>query len=350
MRILVVSDTGLALGLAVRCAQDSHDLRYISGVPSGKGLVTPFDSEEDWRPDACIFDNVTKAVQADKLRSEGIKVIGPSRWSATLESDRTYKEQIIASLGWSSNGISQGSNLYVTGWFNGNHFINTYASLVYRRFMPGGVGPDVQCTGVISDFKGVTRRIQQEILNPLEKVLKKVSHHGCIHLHLLIDDEKFAVKDISTAFVSPLNFTMYDNTFISPSDIVLKLFDETSKEIKMANRWGCAIQLSVPPYPYRQELEPQEVSGIVDANLKHLWPSNLSRREGKYLVEGNGLIGYITARGQSDPTNVVEGAECIRRMYRTVANIKSNDLQYRVDIGRNMHGLINRLRHSGWLA
>lgn len=350
MRLMMVSNTGLALGLAMRCEGDGHDVRYATPTHSGKGLIPIHTPTESWRPDIVVFDSSDFLKEAEQCREAGAKVLGPTRWSAMLESDETYRKQIIESLGWRPATQTTGTHLHISGWFNGANFISSYSSLVYRRFMAGGVGPDLNCTGMIADFRGTSSLVDDKILRPLERLLKKVNHRGVVHVHALIDGAAFTVLEISTSLLHPLSLLLYENTFLSASDVLLRLLDETSKPVRAADKWAAGLCLSTPPYPHTADEKPQEINGIVQDNIKHLWLADVHKDAGKYQTCNKGFIGYVTARGPADPTNNVEHVECVRRLYRTVRNIKTPDLQYRNDIGKNVHSLFHALRQPGWLS
>jgi len=343
MRVLLVSQTGLTLGLAMRIENDGHDVRFATLSTAGRGLIRFPAVDESWVPDIALYDNLAHTTEAENVRSHGFKVLGPTRWSSMLESDENYRKQIITSLGWSTTPLAQGTHMYISAWFNGASFIASYASIVYRRFMPGGAGPDLMCTGMIGNFKGLTPKTYHTFVEPLERVLKKVNHRGGIHLHTMVDGDNFCVKEIHASFAHPLSLLLYENTNLSVSDVILRLFDETSKPIQATDKWACGVQISTPPYPYeRGNREPAPITGIVPGNLKHLWLADVSRTDGAYSVDGSGLVGYVTARGNDEN-------ECVRRMYRTVGNLKSPDLQYRNDIGRNAQSILNALRQPDWL-
>lgn len=349
MRLTFVSSTNLALGLAMRCEGEGHDVRYASASPSGKGLVSIHNPTESWRPDIVVFDSTTFVDESEACRANNQKVLGPTRWSAMVESDSTYRDQIVASLGWRPATQTTGTHLHISGWFNGATFIASYTSLVYRRFMAGGLGPDLMCTGMIADFRGTTPIVGDKILKPLERLLKKVNHRGVVHVHALVDGQAFTVLEISTSLFHPLSLLLYENTFLSASEVLLRLLDETSKPVRPADKWAAGLCLSTPPYPHNSADEPREISGIIDANIKHLWLADVLKGGGKYQTCNRGLIGYVTSRGPSDPTNHVQSVECVRRMYRTVRNLKAQDLQYRNDVGKDVHGLYHALRQPGWL-
>lgn len=338
---LFVSDTNLTLGLAMRAELEGHDVRYLTQSNVGGGLVKIFNKEERWIPNVAVYDHNRFGTEADNIRSEGYKVLGPSRWSSMLETDENYKRQIITSLGWPTESIT-GTHFYISAWFNGASFIASYTSLIYRRFMTGGCGADLACTGLISDFRGLTARTEETFLKPLEKMLKKVNHRGCVHVHAVINEDQYAVKEIFASFAHPHNLVMYENTNLSVSEILLRLFDETSKPIVTLSPWAAGVQVSIPPYPNNILSLSVCIEGIVPANLKHLWLADVSLKDSTYSANHRGLVGYVTARG-------IDANEAVRRMYRTVGNLRIPDIQYRTDIGRNIHSLMQSLSKPGWI-
>lgn len=329
MNVLVVSDGGLGRGLAQRCERDGHDVKF--GRPE----------LADWRPDIVIYDGGKNHVQeADQLRNAGFKVLGPTRWSTAIEEDSTYLKQIITSLGWNVNGLTQGTNIYISAWFNGASFVSSYMSIVYRRFMPGGAGPDLECTGMLSCFTPTTNQTYYTFLEPLGRMLKKINHRGPVHIHALVNGTGYCVKEIFTSFTHPLSLTLFENSNGSASDLILSLFEETSRRVRPLSPWSSGVQLSIPPYPYNYSSDYKEIAGIVPGNLKHLWMADVESEGGKYATAG--LIGYVTARGEDEN-------ECVRRMYRTVGNISAPDMQYRNDVGKNVQSLLTSIKQAGWI-
>jgi len=327
----------------MRVEQDGHNVRFTTASQAGQGLIKHTDPEEQWFPDCAIYDNNLQAAEADSVRAHGFKVLGPTRWSSMIERDASYRKQIITSLGWPTEPLTTGTHLYISGFFNGANYIASYASIIYRRHMAGGAGQDLGCTGMLGQFKGLSPKTFHTFLSPLENMLKKTSHKGCVHIHAMVDGDKFCVKEIFTSFMHPLSLLLYENTNLTASDIMLRLLDETSKPIIAVDEWAAGVQLSIPPYPHgMKEGFDLPIEGLVAGNLRHLWFADVAKFDKEYKTGNYGLVGYCTAHGKDEQ-------EAIRRMYRTIGNIKIADLQYRVDIGRNSQALINNLRRTNWL-
>lgn len=343
MKVLFISSTNLSLGLAMRVEENGHDVRLTTQSQAGQGLVKHSNAEEQWYPDCAVYDNNLQAAEADSVRAHGFKVLGPTRWSSMVERDDSYRRQIIASLGWPSDQLTRGTHLYVSGFFNGANYISTYSSIIYRRQMAGGAGQDLGCTGMIGKFKGMSDKTYHTILEPLEKMLKKTNHRGCVHIHVVVDGDKFCVKEIFTSFMHPLSLLLYENTNLTASDIMLRLLDETSKPIVAVDEWASGVQLSVPPYPHGiTEGFNLPINGLVAGNLRHLWFADVAKVDKEYRTGNYGLVGYCTARGKDEH-------ESVRRMYRTISNLNVADLQYRNDVGKGSQAIINNLRQTNWL-
>lgn len=344
MKLIVVSDTGGGLGLAMHLTSEGHNVVLMAPEDKsiGEGLVPKQNNST--LPDIVIYDHDGFHEAAEELKERGLRVIGASRWSDTLEHNPDYAKSIIQSLGWETEGPEEGINYYITGWFNGANYISIYTSLVYRRFMSGGQGPDVNFTGVVSNFwQGRNPKIRKTFLDPLEKVLRRANHRGPFHAHAIISDNSFWVKEISASFNSPLSLLLYENSKLSTSDIILRLFNEDSQPITAIEQWATGILITVPPFPYEVESDPVALKGIQPANLKHMWLVDVMKQDSQYSSCGlHGKLGYITARGSSV-------SEATKRVYRTIKNLNIRDLQYRNDVGRDLRSLLASLKGYGWL-
>lgn len=350
MRLLFISDTGHGLGIATHLSSEGHGVSFaLKGNESlGKGIVdrvqgSPVDLATDVRADMVIFDSNVFGKQADLVRKYK-RVLGTSHWAATIDENKDYANDIIRILGWKTEPLNKGVNLYVTGWFNGSDFVSVYSSLVYKRLMAGGSGPDVGFTGMLGNFQQPTTKVNELFIKPLIPVLRRVNHRGCFHIHACIDDDNYQVKGISASFNHPLALLLFENSTATVTDILLRLFKEDSKPINPICDWASGVLISVPPYPYELDTYKQiTLKGVQPANLKHMWLVDAYRDGSVWKSAGaHGRIGYVTARGTSME-------ESMRRVYRTIRNLDIKDLQYRNDVGRRTRSMIDSLRGYGWI-
>jgi len=306
----------------------------------GKGVVGSSGTE---RPDMAIFDSPTFGKEADILRQEGIRVFGASSWDQALQNDPEYKKAVIRATWGTLEPLAQGVQLYVSAWFNGVDYISSYVSLVYHRMHPGGNSVDVGFTGCISNFWQPTDLVTSKILTPLCKVLRRANHRGCVHIRSTVDRDTFSISDIAASFEHPLSLLLFENTKHSIPEILLKVFSEDSTPIQPLNQWASSIMLSVPPFPYTVHSTPTMLTGLIPANLKHIWLVDAMRESGQWYTSGShGKVGYVTSRGTTT-------SEATRRAYRTINNLQVKDLQYRGDVGRGVNHLFSTLRTSGWI-
>jgi len=343
LELAFVSENGDSLGLATHLSSEGHAVKFFIRTECALGLGIVSKEALSGPADITIFDSPMLGQDADVIRREGHRVLGSSHWVEMIDKNDEYARQLIEIVGWDKTKLTNGVNLYITTWFNGTKFVSTYASLVYRRLMSGGHGPDLGCAGVLGNFWQPTDIVYSKILKPLESVLRRVNHRGCFHIHTLVSGEKFDVKGISASLSSPLSTLLFENSKNSSADVILRLLDENSKPIRPLEKWSAAILISVPPYPYALPAEPFVLSGLQPKALKHLWLIDAKKEDDVWSSAGfSGKVGYVTSRG-------VDPQEATRRAYRTIDNLRVRDLQFRNDVGRDIHNLLKGLRSSRWI-
>lgn len=349
MKFLCISESGHGLGLLMRFQKEGHATNILSNYSFGQGIIDP--PVDQSVADVTIFDSNSLGSKADQMRKEGRRVLGASKWSQTLESNKEYADNLIKSASWPVETGSKGINLYITAWFNGKDYISVYSSLKYRRFMSSGRGPDIDFTGVISLFgQEKVEKIKKTFLDPLLPILKRTNHRGCFHIHALITESGYGVKSISASFENPLSIFLFENTRLSACDVLLKMFDESSTPIAPVTEWCAGVMLSVPPYPYIANApDLKQVCGIEQSNLKHLWLVDIIKdKESYYTGSSSGKIGYVTARGATSDSGWGY-TEATRRIYRTISNLSVPDLQYRDDVGDKISDILTILSRNKWI-
>ncbi len=348
--MIFYSDAAETLGLAMHLTSEGHAVRFImeeESIPIGHGLVErkPLDDNYDIQ----FVEGFELGKQTDELRKDGTRILGPSQWSDTLDSNKEYVEALCTSSGWDTNKTKNGINLYTTIWFNGKTIVQLYNSFVYKRFMPGGKGLDVGFSGSVSYFSNTTEKFKMKIIEPALRILRKVGHKGVFHIHSLIDNDRFSVRNLSASLQHPLSISMFENSGLSCADIILRLFNEDSKDIVAIEPWTMTILFSIPPFPYDATSDAIEIHGIQPGNLKHLWFNDAQRLNGVWKSAGSGgKVGYVTARG-CEPTKEFPSLEASRRAYRTLRQLDIENIQYRIDIGKGIVKLRDTLKSNGWL-
>lgn len=326
-----MSGTGHSLGFVPSLLREGHSVQTIVGsmAQAIAGI-----------PDIAIMD--TWSMGTDVLRQRGIKVFGASSWSNVLDTNTQYKIDLINAIGYktpSLQGQGAGTRATVVAWFNGQRFISKSLVFNYDKFMSGDVGATVESAGYVAYFNVEGWKIVDDILTPLERFLRKANHRGCISVNTISDSTGMFVTDISTSITLPYTQAIFENTWRHKSDIILDVFDETSKAIPYTDKCVVGVLVSVAPYPFVKPDNVSNVFGLNTNNTKHMWLRDITDATNGKWTSGHidGCLGYVLAKG-------VDVWEAKRRVYRTIANIKVQDIQWRNDIGKEVDEKIQQLR------
>jgi phosphoribosylamine--glycine ligase len=105
VKFLFISPEALSIDLAYVLRQEGNDVKFFIQSATekdvGDGFVEKIDSWEnqvDWA-DVIIFDDIGFGKTAEKLRSEGKKVVGGSAYTDRLENEREFGQQELAKAG-----------------------------------------------------------------------------------------------------------------------------------------------------------------------------------------------------------------------------------------------------------
>ena len=96
MKFLFVSLEAVAIDLAYKIKEEGHDVKFYNESQDEKDVGDGFvDKVDDWEKhvdwaDVIIFDDIGFGKTADKLRSEGKRVVGGSTYTDKLEDSREF--------------------------------------------------------------------------------------------------------------------------------------------------------------------------------------------------------------------------------------------------------------------
>ncbi|HJS68314.1 MAG TPA: hypothetical protein VJ730_02745 [Nitrososphaera sp.] len=105
MKFLFVSPEALSVDLAHAVTQEGNDVKFFIQSATEKDVgdgfvekVNSWEDQVDWA-DVIVFDDIGFGRTADKIRSEGKKVIGGSAYTDRLENEREFGQQELAKAG-----------------------------------------------------------------------------------------------------------------------------------------------------------------------------------------------------------------------------------------------------------
>lgn len=105
MKFLFVSPEALSLDLAYTILQEGNEVKFCVQSATEKDVGDGFvDKIDEWEPhvdsaDVIVFDDIGFGKTADRLRSEGKKVVGGSSYTDRLENEREFGQQELEKAG-----------------------------------------------------------------------------------------------------------------------------------------------------------------------------------------------------------------------------------------------------------
>ena len=427
MRFLGIGECADLASLYLRLARDRHEIRVFIGYPLCKdtlaGLierVPNWESELDWIRAAgqdgfILFENIGLGYGEiqDRLRREGLNVIGGGTYGARLENDRVYAQRVLAELGLvtppifefsdvdeatrfidqrparyvlKSNGpdapsfvgrhqmgadvramlvsgekvvapsfvlmeFIDGVEMGVGAYFNGEDFLEPAClDWEYKRFFPGDLGELTGEMGTVVTYSR-TKRFFDRTLAKIAPLLRANSYCGYINLNTIVNQEG----------IWPLEFTC---RFGYPGYAILDPLQKTSwanlfrgmrtrSELRFDTEPGFAvgIVITTPPFPYSRDTVP------VPVGLPLLFEGDLSPAEQRHVHYGEVALrnGVLVTSGASGYTLVVTGTGQTIEAARDDANalaakVVVANARYRTDIGtRLIKGEFARVEALGLL-
>jgi phosphoribosylamine---glycine ligase len=246
-----------------------------------------------------------------------------------------------------------GVEISTEAWFNGKEVIGVNHTMEEKALMEGGKGPKAGCMGSVVWVGDTSSKLYRESLGKLEKLLRKVDYRGPIDINAIVDSKQFWGLEWTARFGYDALFVLFEMYKGKVSDLMLGTATGTIKTMDFKSQIGIGIDVAVPPYPitdcdpgiYKDIL----IQGLNRHNLKHFWPYDVYRQNGRFLVSGNGGdVGTITARGD-EIGNFSPLRDAKRRAMRTIGNLIIPDMMYRSDIGNRVEGDKAKLKEWGWL-
>ena len=328
MRLLILSDSGCARGIAPHLEYEGHSVTLTSTSPVNSTYTFAI----------CDTPNHTTAV--DKMQKAGVRILGSSNWANLIENNASYKANLIKAIGYTpATADVKGEKVVIATWFNGNIFVSKFLVFNYTKMLTGDLGVEIPSAGYVGYFNTANAEIVNTVTAPLEKFLRKTGHKGAFCVECICNSDSVYVSDISAGLHTPYPHLIFENTPQSKTATLSAIMDDLSKPLKAQSPWAAGVMVSVYPYPYAPPSTPVVVRGLSQASIKHSWPIDLSKVNGEWVCgSSNGCLGYMVARGDSC-------VEAVRRIYRTLTKYVSADgMQYRTDIGKDISYRYRKLR------
>ncbi len=334
MRVSYVTQTGDGLGVAQRIQSDGHSLQFVNLSKSdllGKGIFPTVRNLRSADCEMLVMDGVGHGKVVEQLAAR-MKVLGSYAIGDIISTNKLYARRVMKSLDLPTlkPPFKDCEKIVCGAWWDGFALHYPFAAMQTDKFLAGDLGCDVS-SGDCVTFPLPTHSPLFKCLAKTKRFLKTSSYRGSVFLLFLLKEGFVCVDDVSICFKHPLVSCFFVLTGFKPAKFFASLFSGIDIEkYEYRNKYAIAITLSVPPYPHARNghKRPIPVDGVVQANAKHIWMSDVCvDGEGKLFTAGtSGRVLTATASGK-------DVRECRRRAYITLDNIHVDNKQYRIDIG-----------------
>jgi phosphoribosylamine---glycine ligase len=425
MRFLGIGDTADLGSLYLRLAADGHDVKiYIDNSlcrDTLNGLiprVENWETELDWIREAgsegCIlFENVSggRGALQDRLRADGLNVIGSSAYGARLENDRLYAQQILADLDLpivpifefsrpqeairfiaqrpaqyvvKSNGpdaatfvgglpdgadvsaqlasdpnlascsfvlmeFIEGIEMGVGAYFNGDDFLlPACLDWEHKRFFPGDLGELTGEMGTVVTYSG-SGTFFDRTLGRIRPLLKQNGYCGYINLNTIVNGGGIWPLEFTCRFGYP-GYAILDPLQRTRWAVLFRtMLDRRSSRLEVETGFSVGIVITTPPFPYSREQvsEPKGLPIVFRGDLSPAERANL------HFGEVSLINGVLVTSGAYGYTLVVTGTGDTIETARDAANALADKViipnaRYRRDIGQKLtEGDFDKIRALG---
>ena len=415
MRFLGIGDDADLGSLYLRLATDGHDVKiYINNrfcQDTLRGLVPrveDWQTELDWIREAgsegCIlFENVSggRGELQDRLRADGLNVIGSSAYGARLENDRSYAQRILADLDLptapvfefsqtqeairfiaqrpaqyvvKSNGpdaatfvgsltdgadvsahlaadpnlatcsfvlmeFVEGIEMGVGAYFNGEDFLlPACLDWEHKRFFPGDLGELTGEMGTVVTYSG-SATFFDRTLGRMRPLLKQNGYCGYINLNTIVNEGGIWPLEFTCRFGYPGYAILDPLQRTRWAELFRAMLDRHASRLEVEPGFSVGIVITTPPFPYSREQIP-EPKGLPIVFTSDLSPAELANL---HFGEVSLVDGVLVTSGAYGYTLVVTGIGDTIEAARNAANALADKVvvpsaRYRRDIGEKLIG------------
>jgi len=421
VRVLGITETCDLGSLYLRLLGEGHEVKVSVSEPLAQGTMAGlvprtenWESELDWVRSAgsdglILFEAIGFGELQDRLRDEGLNVIGGSAFGDRLENDRAFAFDLLAAQGLNVartrefaearaaladlrsdprrcvfkrcdsagdtfvGSLSDGSDVaallelwplgdgerfilmdHVEGvetgvgaYFNGRRFLRpACVDWEHKRFFAGNMGELTGEMGTVATFTG-SERLFEAVLQPLEPHLRDAGHVGWVNLNTIINEQGIWPLEFTCRFGYPGFAVLEPLQALGWGELFGRILSPKSSAFAASDGYSVCVVLTTPPMP----LSRKEVDAPVGlpVAIGDIDPQHL------HLGEVGLRNGRLATAGLYGWTAVVTGTgstieQAQAAAYANAARVRTPNLRYRLDIGDELiNGEFAKLVEWGWL-
>jgi phosphoribosylamine--glycine ligase len=373
-----------------------------------KGVLYP-------KPDCVIMDMVGEGfgVLADRLRAEGIPVMGCCAWADKIELDRPYGLKAMKAVGintpithkftdykeaikfveatnkpyvYKPSGNQCTTTTYVAQsasdligmleyysdineefelqekiegieissevWFNGEVVLNVNHTMEEKPLLEGGRGPKAGCMGSVVWLGNENTQLYKEGIGRMIPALKKIGYRGPLDLNTIVTQDKLYGLEFTARFGYDALYILLEMYKGRVGDLMYGIATGVLKKMDFRAEWGIGVALVVPPYPLPCDPDLYKdilIQGVGQENQRHIWLYD-AYKSGERLLCGGCGGDVMDITARGDKIDSWSPLrDAKRRVMRTISNLIIPDVMFRRDIGDRVPGDYGQLKKWGWI-
>jgi phosphoribosylamine--glycine ligase len=231
----------------------------------------------------------------------------------------------------------------VSGWVGPEGFLpdKWQVCFEHKKLMSGEVGPQTGEMGTVCGY-AEDDRLADEMLRPMEPILRAIGHRGDFAIGAIIDRSGKAWPCEFTARCGWPTFWIQTASHRGdPAKWMRDLLDGKDS-LRVSYDVAIGVVCAQPPFPYNTNPTINTVRNPIfcEAPADQVHPVSVMRRGGEWQTTDSYVL-VVTALGKT-----VERAR--DKVYRAVEQIHFADMMYRDDIGEKLESPLPALHKAGW--
>ena len=244
----------------------------------------------------------------------------------------------------------EGIEISTEAWFDGSNFHFVNSTLEEKKFLAGGLGPNIGCSGnLVWTYNNVPLVFQRGLGRGLTW-LREHEYRGMVDLNTIVTRNRVYGLEWTPRMGFHASATLLNLLDVTWGEFFLQFAAAPDggivSDCRTSFNYGTGIDISVPPFP---ESKAKADSGLpIDGiDPEQCWREtylyDAMMPEDDLVTAGvNGDIGCVLAKGATIRGAWENALEMVRK-------VKAPDLQWRVDLETSTGERYRKLKDCGWL-
>ena len=352
MKVLFLSTDGRGLSVAHKIKSEGYDIDVFVKNRTAAHMCNGFlNMVESWRPhvrdsDFIVCDGPGWGDKYETLRGSGRPVFGCDELTDKINLDYSANQELLKRSGIpvEVSGEVTGVPIRLEGWWNGRSWLAPFFYVFpHTKLFQGDLGPHVEDMGSIVLASHKESKMITETSKGLKPFLMKTKYKGPVSIYLYVTEDLISSFGIYFGMV----FDGMDAIMEGLREPVTDLLFETSvgvkKKVDVSDWYMVAVRYSISPWPYSGASAAVQLHGINENNLKHIQLHDVFESESSFFTGAHDCVPFkVTSRAG-------DLREALRRAYRTLSNLSTENHQYRLDIGADTKNAWEQLLAWKWV-